>query len=70
MDTRTGQIVNLSESEAIAAQQEWRAWEAGLLKIKPKYAPIKQDRTPVMPETQRRRRRKATPRSYKDFCNG
>jgi hypothetical protein len=67
MDTRTGQIVNLAESEAEIAQQQWLAWKAGLLDEMPRWAPIKNDSIPVEPNPQRRKRKK---RSYKDFCNG
>lgn len=67
MDTRTGQIVDLDELEAEKARLEWAAWEAGLLKEMPKYAPVKKDQVPVKPKSRRRKRTKVT-RSYKDFC--
>lgn len=67
MDTRTGEIVNLTELEADEARQKWLAWEAGLLKEMPRYAPIKNDSMPVRPK---RRRKAQGRRSYKESCNG
>ncbi len=67
MDTRTGQIVNLNESKARQAQMEWFAWQAGLTKEMPRYAPIKDDKMPVRPKRRKTVKRR---RSYKDFCNG
>lgn len=63
MDTRTGQVVNLSETDQELASLELAAWKAGLLKAQPRYVPIKNDSTPVRPK------RKKLIRSYKEFCN-
>ena len=65
MDTQTGRIVDLNELEAKEAQQKWHAWEAGVLKVMPRYAPIKNDKMPVQPK---RRKRVKGRRSYKEFC--
>ncbi len=62
MDTRTGEIKLLAEIEAAIAQKEWLAWEAGLLKEKPRYQPIKGD------YIGRPKPRRRGERSYREFC--
>ena len=62
MDTRTGEIKMLTEQEAIIAEKEWEAWKAGLLKTKPRYAPIKKD------FIGRPKPKRKGERSYREFC--
>jgi hypothetical protein len=68
MDTRTGQIVDLDKERARQAEEAWRMFEVGLINDMPQYAPIKNDKIPVKPKWQRRKRKRG--RSYRDFCNG
>lgn len=62
MDTRTGEIKLLTELEAIQAEKELLAWQAGLLKQKPRYMPIKKDFIGCA-----KPKRKGE-RSYREFC--
>lgn len=62
MDTRTGKIINLTEQEAAIAEKELLAWQAGLLKQKPRYMPIKKDYIGCA-----KPKRKGE-RSYREFC--
>lgn len=65
MDTRTGQIIELSEETLRDAEARLRAWQAGLLKQRPRLMPVSGDHVPA--RKRKRRRTKAT-RSYRDYC--
>jgi hypothetical protein len=65
MDTRTGEIINLSKIEADIAQAQYDAWLAGLLGEEPRYRPIKDDFIGPKPQI---KKYKGKVRSYKDFC--
>jgi hypothetical protein len=67
MDTRSGQIVFLDDEEALTAKEKWIAWEAGLIKEMPRYAPVQNDKTPVKAKARKRKRTRVI-RSYKEFC--
>ena len=58
MDTTTGRVVELNNADAILAASNWVAWEAGILKELPRYAPIKGDKTLVRSVRQKIKRSK------------
>jgi hypothetical protein len=68
MDARTGLPVDLDELERRLAEQQWQAYQAGLIEQKPRYVPLDGDKTPVNTQPKRKRRRGKARRSYKDHC--
>lgn len=68
MDTRTGEIVNLSPAEAALAEAQHTAWLAGLLKQRPRFIPIKKDHVPFVETLTAKQRKRLKIKSYKDFC--
>jgi hypothetical protein len=67
MDTRTGQLVDLSGADLEAARAQYDAWLAGFLKEKPRYIPVEKDHIPFDSLTAKQRKRLKI-KSYKDFC--
>jgi len=65
MDTETGKIVFLDDTEAILRQKEWEAWEAGLLSKRPRFAPIKGDKIAAKAKPHK----KSKIKTYRSFCN-